>query len=149
MRHRNEKKTLDRPRSQRVLLRRNMAVSLVEAEHMVTTLAKAKWLRPFFEHLVTIAKKQNLASHRQLISLLNNKKAARKLMSEIAIRFANRSGGFVRIIKAGIRQGDGARMAVIELLDRSVKDTAKSKVKKPKSDQGLKKEKGAKNEKDK
>jgi large subunit ribosomal protein L17 len=121
MRHRNKTKTLDRPVSQRRLMLRNLAVSLIMHERITTTEAKAKWLRPFVERLVSQAKPRTLSARRQLIQLLNNIPAGHKLVDVLAERFAQRPGGYLRITKAGARLGDGAATAVIEFVERSAK----------------------------
>jgi large subunit ribosomal protein L17 len=126
MRHRNKTKTLDRPVGQRRLLRRNMAISLIMHERILTTEAKAKWLRPFVERLVSRAKPRTVSVRRQLIEILNNTQAGHKLVDVLAERFALRNGGYLRITKAGARLGDGASTAVIEFVERTPK-TSKTK----------------------
>jgi large subunit ribosomal protein L17 len=99
----------------------NLAISLVEHEQIVTTLPKAKDLRPIVEKLVTIAKKGGLAARRQLASeLQNNEIAAKKLFDVLAPRYQARAGGYTRVLKAGFRHGDSAPVAVIEFVDRDV-----------------------------
>ncbi len=127
MRHRSKKKTLDRPTSQRRLLRRNLAVSLIMSEHVQTTVAKAKWLRPFVERLVTLSRKQTLAARRHALDLLTDRAAVNTLIHELAPRYAKRPGGYTRIVKTGRRSGDGAQMAVIEFVDRPAAPTKKGK----------------------
>ncbi|MDP3964157.1 MAG: 50S ribosomal protein L17 [bacterium] len=142
MRHRHTTKTFDRPASQRAMLRRNLAVSLIQHERITTTVAKAKWLRPFVERLVTKGKAQNLATRRLLLQRLNNKSAVRKLVNDLANRFKARQGGYLRITKSGSRKGDGAEQAIIEFVDRrqeaevkvESKKSANSKSDKPSSD---------------
>jgi large subunit ribosomal protein L17 len=97
----------------------NMAGSLIEHEQIVTTLPKAKDLRPIVEKLVTLAKKGGLAARRQAIAeLQNNEAAAKKLFEVIGPRYGARSGGYTRVLKAGFRYGDAAPVAVIEFVDR-------------------------------
>lgn len=98
----------------------NMAVALVMHEQIQTTLVKAKVLRPFVERLLTIAKKPNLANHRRLLSILHSSVAVKKLVDVLATRYAQRNGGYLRIVKAGFRYGDMASMAYIEFVDRDV-----------------------------
>jgi large subunit ribosomal protein L17 len=98
----------------------NMAASLIKHEQIVTTLPKAKELRPIVEKLVTIGKKGDLAARRQAISELRDVKMVRKLFDVISPRYKDRAGGYTRIMKAGFRHGDNAAVAVIEFVDRDV-----------------------------
>lgn len=116
MRHRKNKKILDRKRDQRRSLSKNLVLSLVKAEKIKTTLAKAKFLRPQIEKLVTLAKKNNLIARRRLIAVLQDEKIAKKMLEEIAPRYQERKGGYTRIVKAGTRINDGAEMAYIEFV---------------------------------
>ena len=103
----------------------NMAASLIKHEQIVTTLPKAKELRPIVEKLVTIGKKGDLAARRQAISELRDKDMVRKLFDVIAPRYKDRQGGYCRIMKAGFRHGDNAAVAVIEFVDRDVEAKGK------------------------
>lgn len=94
----------------------NLATSLFEHGRITTTESKAKRLRPHAEKLVTHAKKGDLAHRREVLKTINNKDVVHKLFSEIGPRFAERNGGYTRILKLGQRQGDGAPMALIELM---------------------------------
>src|SRR5690606_7240474 len=114
MRHQVHGKKLNRSSGHRKALYRNLVQSLVEHERITTTLVKAKAIRPVAEQLITRAKKQDLAARRAVISFLPTSTAATKLYSVIAPRFADRPGGYTRIIKIGRREGDGAEMAIIE-----------------------------------
>jgi large subunit ribosomal protein L17 len=97
----------------------NLAGSLIEHEQIVTTLPKAKDLRPIVEKLVTLAKKGDLAARRQAIAeLQNNEAAAKKLFEVLGPRYGTRAGGYTRVLKAGFRHGDSAPVAVIEFVDR-------------------------------
>ena len=98
------------------LMMANLAASLFAAEGIVTTEAKAKALRPVAEKLITKAKKGGVHRHRQVVSYLGDKEMASKLFSDIAPRYAERPGGYIRILKLGPRQGDNAPMARIELV---------------------------------
>jgi len=98
----------------------NMAASLIKHEQIVTTLPKAKELRPIVEKLVTLGKKGDLAARRQAISELGDAAMVKKLIDVIAPRYKDRHGGYTRIIKAGFRYGDSAPIAVIEFVDRDV-----------------------------
>lgn len=118
MRHGNKGRKLNRTASHRKALFRNMAASLVEHEQIVTTLPKAKELRPVVEKLVTLGKRGDLHARRQIISRIGNAELAGKLIDTLAPRYAERNGGYTRIVKAGFRHGDNAPMAVIEFVDR-------------------------------
>ena len=111
---------LGRTTSHRLALFRNQIASLVLAERIVTTLPKAKELRPIVEKLVTLGKKGGLAMRRQAISEMRDKDQVKKLFDTLAPRYKDRQGGYTRIIKAGFRYGDNAPMAVIEFVDRDV-----------------------------
>ena len=119
MRHGNAGRKLNRTQSHRKALFANLAASLVEHEQIVTTLPKAKDLRPIVEKLVTLAKKGDLAARRQAIAeLQNNEAAAKKLFDVLGPRYKARQGGYTRVLKAGFRYGDSAAVAVIEFVDR-------------------------------
>ncbi len=119
MRHRVKTKSFHRPKEQREALFVNLACELIEHGRIETTLPKAKALRPFVEKLVTLAKKQNVASRRLLNARLrNNTKAATKLFKEIAPLMAERNGGYTRIYKLDKRRrGDDAELAIIEFVE--------------------------------
>ena len=121
MRHGNAGRRFNRTQSHRKAMLANLASSLVEHEQIVTTLPKAKDLRPIVEKLVTIAKKGDLAARRQLAAeLQNNEVAAKKLFDILGPRYKARAGGYTRVLKAGFRHGDSAPIAVIEFVDRDV-----------------------------
>jgi large subunit ribosomal protein L17 len=103
----------------------NMAASLIKHEQIVTTLPKAKELRPIVEKLVTLGKKGDLAARRQAISELRDIAMVKKLIDVIAPRYKDRQGGYTRIMKAGFRHGDNAAVAVIEFVDRDVEAKGK------------------------
>lgn len=126
MRHRIAHRKLNKTASHRKAMFANMSSSLVEHEQIVTTLPKAKELRPFVEKLVSLAKKGDLGSRRIAIARMRNKEQAKKLFDILGPRYAERSGGYIRIMKAGYRYGDNAPMAVIEFVDRD--ESAKGKV---------------------
>jgi large subunit ribosomal protein L17 len=98
----------------------NMCASLIKHEQIVTTLPKAKELRPIVEKLVTLGKKGGLAARRQAISEMRDIPMVKKLFDVIAPRYKERDGGYTRVLKAGFRQGDNAAVAVIEFVDRDV-----------------------------
>jgi len=130
MRHRLSGRKLGRTTAHRNMLLRNLATSLVEKERVRTTLAKAKEVRPFVEKLITRGKSGTLADRRLVLSVLLKEDAATRLFDTVAPRFAERSGGYTRIVKLGPRKGDGADMAIIELVGSEFK--AKEKKKKDK-----------------
>ncbi len=104
---------------------RNMAVALIKHEQISTTLPKAKELRPVVEKLITLAKRGTLHARRQAFAQLRDDAIVAKLFSELGQRYASRSGGYSRVLKAGVRYGDNADMAVIELVDRNVEAKGK------------------------
>ena len=120
MRHRIAHRKLNRTSSHRKAMFANMASSLIEHEQIVTTLPKAKELRPFVEKLVTLAKKGDLTSRRIAIARTRNKEMSKKLFDVLGPRYKARNGGYIRIMKAGYRYGDNAPMAVIEFVERDV-----------------------------
>jgi large subunit ribosomal protein L17 len=120
MRHRNAGRKLNRTASHRKAMFANMAASLITHEQIVTTLPKAKEIRPIVEKLVTLGKRGDLHARRQAISQVKDQDAVRKLFDTIASRYADRHGGYLRIMKAGFRTGDNAPLAVIEFVDRDV-----------------------------
>lgn len=118
MRHGLAHRKLNRTSEHRKAMFANMASSLIEHEQIVTTLPKAKELRPIIEKLITLGKKGDLAARRRAISKLRNKDMAKKLFDVLGPRYEDRNGGYARVMKAGFRHGDNAPMAVIELIDR-------------------------------
>ena len=118
MKHRIKGKKLNRTSSHRKALLKNMSQALIKHEQIVTTLVKAKTLKPYFDKLITICKKGNLSARRQAISKVGDLKLVEKLFSILAKRYETRNGGYSRVLKAGYRYGDSAPMAVIELVDR-------------------------------
>ena len=120
MYHGHQKRRFNRTAEHRKAMFANMAQALIKHEQIVTTLPKAKELRPIVEKLVTLGKKGGLAMRRQAISEMRDLDQTRKLFDVIATRYKDRQGGYTRIIKAGFRYGDNAPMAVIEFVDRDV-----------------------------
>ena len=120
MRHRVGGRKLQRTSSHRAALFRNMAAALIKHEQITTTTAKAKELRPYVEKLITLAKKGGLSNRRLAHARLLDDTQLRKLFDTLATRYADRNGGYCRIVKAGIRSSDAAPMAIIELVDRDV-----------------------------
>jgi large subunit ribosomal protein L17 len=118
MRHGFKGRRFARSVSHRKSMFANLAVSLIEHEQVVTTLPKAKDLRPIVEKLVTLGKRGDLHARRQVIAQIGNDDVVKRLFETIAPRYAQRNGGYLRIMKAGFRRGDNAPMAVIEFVDR-------------------------------
>lgn len=118
MRHRNGLRKLNRTSSHRLAMFRNLTNSLLEHEIIKTTLPKAKELRRVVEPVITLGKNPTLASKRLAFDRLRNRDNVIKVFGELAPRYQNRNGGYVRILKCGFRKGDNAPMAIIELLDR-------------------------------
>ena len=118
MRHRVGGRKLQRTASHRIALFRNQSAALIKHEQITTTLAKAKELRPYVEKLITLAKKGGLSNRRLAHARLQDDAQLVKLFEVLAERYASRNGGYIRIIKAGIRASDAAAMAIIEFVDR-------------------------------
>jgi large subunit ribosomal protein L17 len=118
MRHRVGGRKLQRTSSHRTALFRNQAASLIKHEQILTTVAKAKELRPYTEKLITLAKKGGLSNRRLAHARLQDDTQLKKLFEVLAERYKDRNGGYTRIIKAGIRASDAAQMAIIEFVDR-------------------------------
>ena len=120
MRHRVGGRKLQRTSAHRLALFRNMSAALIKHEQITTTLAKAKELRPYVEKLVTLAKKGGLSNRRLAHARLLDDAQLQKLFETIGTRYADRNGGYTRIIKTGPRMSDSAEMAIIEFVDRDV-----------------------------
>ena len=118
MKHRIKGKKLNRTSSHRKALFKNMAQAIIKHEQIITTLPKAKTMKPIVEKLITLAKKGSLHAKRQAYSKLRDDKMVTKLFGTLATRYADRAGGYTRVLKAGYRYGDAAAMAVLELVDR-------------------------------
>ena len=118
MRHRHGMRKLNRTSAHRLAMFRNMSVSLITHEAIKTTLPKAKELRRIIEPLITLAKEPTLANRRLAFARLRDRSAVTKLFNDLGPRFAERPGGYTRILKMGFRQGDNAPMAFMELVDR-------------------------------
>lgn len=116
MRHKVSGRRLGRTTSHRVAMLRNMVTSLFEHERIVTTTQKAKELRPVAEKMITLAKRGDLHARRQALSYIRDKSVVEKLFTEIKDKFEDRKGGYTRILRTGIRKGDCASMAIIELV---------------------------------
>ncbi len=120
MRHGNAHRKLNRTAEHRRAMFANMAVALIQHEQIVTTLPKAKDLRPIVEKLITLGKRGDLHARRQAIAQMRDVEIVKKLFDVIGPRYKERNGGYTRVLKAGFRYGDNAPVAVIELVDRDV-----------------------------
>jgi large subunit ribosomal protein L17 len=118
MRHGNTNRKLNRTSAHRKAMFANMSASLIKHEQIVTTLPKAKELRPIVEKLITLGKRGDLHARRQAIAQMRDETQVQKLFSTVGPRYKDRHGGYTRILKAGFRYGDNAPLAVIELVDR-------------------------------
>jgi large subunit ribosomal protein L17 len=116
MRHRKAGKRLGRTSSHRVAMFRNMVTSLFEHERIITTTDKAKEVRPIAEKLITLAKRGDTHARRQALGYVRSKAIVEKLFTVIKDKFANRNGGYTRILQTGVRRGDAAAMAIFELV---------------------------------
>ena len=124
MRHRKSGRKLNRTSSHRQAMFKNMAASLFEHELIKTTVPKAKELRRVAEKLITLGKVDSVANRRLAFSRLRNKEIVNKLFTELGVRYQDRPGGYLRILKCGFRAGDNAPMAYVELVDRPIKSAA-------------------------
>ncbi len=132
MRHQVKRRYLRRNSAHRRALLRNLVTSFLERERIRTTLAKAKAAKPLAEKMITLAKKNTLHTRRMALSYLTKEGAVRRLFEEVGPRFAERPGGYARIVKLGLRKGDGAEMALLELVDAEFKKKTKKKREKEK-----------------
>ena len=122
MRHRNAGRHFGRTSSHRKAMFKNMMASLFEHEMIKTTLAKAKELRRYAEPMITMAKEDNVARRRLVFARLRNRTMVTKLFNELAPRYKERPGGYLRVLKCGHRVGDNAPMAIVELVDRPIEN---------------------------
>ena len=120
MRHKFANRKLNRTSEHRRALFKNMLNSLIKYEQITTTLPKAKELKPRIDKMITLGKKNNLQSKKNLFSELQSKSSVDKLLKKLSQRYIKRNGGYSRVIKAGFRYGDDAPMAIIELVDRDI-----------------------------
>ena len=137
MRHGIGYKKLNKTGEHRKALFKNMLNSLIKYEQLITTLPKAKELKPKIDKVITIGKKNLLSNKKRLFSQLQNDDSVKKVFGELSKRYSNRKGGYCRVLKAGFRTGDDAPMAVIELVDRNIEA---KKIDKPKKIQNKKKD---------
>ena len=129
MRHNLGYRKLNKTSEHRKALFKNMLNSLIKYEQIITTLPKAKELKPQIDKVITIGKKNDLKNKKKLFSQLQNQSSVKKVFNELSKRYSKRNGGYSRVLKAGFRTGDDAPMAVIELVDRNIEA---KKVDKPK-----------------
>jgi large subunit ribosomal protein L17 len=142
MRHRNSGSKLGRNPAHRRATLRNLVTNVIEKERITTTIRRAKATRPLVERMITLGKRDSLHTRRQAASFLLTPLATKKLFEDIAPRFADRAGGYTRIIHAGFRIGDGAQLAILELLGSKLKKKEKKKEKKAKVEDEETAEKG-------
>ena len=135
MRHRMSHRGFSRTSTHRKAMFENLAAALLKHEQIRTTLPKAKDLRPIVERLITLGKRGGLHARRQAIAKLGDKALAEKLLTTLAERYADRPGGYTRIIKAGFRYGDDAPMALIELVERDLDAKGKDSGPRPDADE--------------
>jgi len=125
MRHGKSGRKLNRTASHRKAMFANMAAALIKHEQIITTLPKAKEMRPIIEKLITLGKRGDLHARRQAVSQIQDKEQVKKLFDVLGERYKDRSGGYARVMKAGFRYGDSAPMAVLELVDRDESEKGK------------------------
>ena len=130
MRHKFDHRKLNRTSEHRKVLFKNMLNSLIKYEQITTTLPKAKELKPQIDKVITLGKKNNLQSKKNLFSTLESKKSVEKLLKILSQRYVKRKGGYSRVIRSGYRYGDDAPMAVIEFIERDVEAKRVDKKKK-------------------
>jgi large subunit ribosomal protein L17 len=117
VRHHRRGRKLGRDAAHRKALYANLTAALIEHGRIKTTVAKAKEVRPIAEEMITLGKRGDVAAHRQAVAFLRSKEIAHMLFADVAPRFADRPGGYTRVVKLGPRQGDAAEMAYLELVD--------------------------------
>lgn len=130
MRHRNAGWKLGRNTSHRRALLRNLVTALIERERITTTVAKAKAMRPHVEKMISLGKAENLHARRQAAAYLRTPASVKKVFDTLSARFGDRTGGYLRITRLGFRKGDGAEMAMVELVGSELKEKAPDKKKK-------------------
>jgi large subunit ribosomal protein L17 len=130
MRHRVGTKKLKRDVGSRKALLRNLVTSVIEHERVITTVPKAKAVKPLVEHMITLAKRDTLHTRRQAASFLETPKSVKKLFDTLGARFGQRNGGYTRIVRIGPRKGDGAEQAMLELVGSELVKRAADRAKK-------------------
>ena len=144
MKHRVAGRKLGRTSSHRLALLRNLTTQLFAHERITTTLMKAKEMRPFAERLLTLAKRETLHARRLVLRHVHDKEVVGKLFDTLSARYAQRPGGYTRIVKLGPRRGDAAEMAIVELVDAEPKAAKAAKAEAPDKDKGAKAPKAGK-----
>jgi large subunit ribosomal protein L17 len=134
MRHRKGYKKLGRSPAHRRQTLRNLVTNLLERERITTTVAKAKAVRPLAEKMITLGKRDSLHSRRQAAAFLLHPPVVKKLFSTLAPRFADRNGGYTRLVRAGWRRGDASELAIVELLGSELKPKVKKEKKRKKAE---------------
>jgi len=134
MRHRSGYKKLGRSPAHRRQTLRNLVTNLLERERITTTVAKAKAVRPLAEKMITLGKRDSLHSRRQAAAFLLHPPVVKKLFSTLAPRFADRNGGYTRLVRAGWRRGDAGELAIVELLGSELKPKVKKEKKRKKAE---------------
>lgn len=124
MRHKKARQKLGMRTPQREAMLRNMVTSLLEHESVITTDARAKALRSLADKMITLGKRGDLHARRQALEVIRSKEVAKRLFDEIAPRYANRDGGYVRVMKKGVRVGDSALVSVVELVEKQPEKAA-------------------------
>jgi large subunit ribosomal protein L17 len=147
VRHRKDGYKLGRRTQHRWALFRNLLVALFRHERITTTEAKAKAVRGLADHVITLAKREDLHARRQVLSLVPDAAVVRTVFDTIAARFSDRNGGYTRLLKAGVRPGDGAPLVLLELVDRAEAPREKDKAKGGKKGKAPKREGGARGKK--
>ena len=133
MRHRLAGRKLGRTSSHRRAMLRNMVTELLDKEKITTTISKAKALRPFTEKMITLGKRDSLHARRQALSVIRKKSVVHKLFDSLGARYADRNGGYTRIVRLGYRKGDSAENALIELVGSEVSEASVEKEESKKS----------------
>jgi large subunit ribosomal protein L17 len=149
MRHRNAHRKLSRNTSHRRAMLRNLVTDFLDHGRLMTTLPKAKEVRPLAEKMITLGKRDNLHARRQLHAFLLRETVAKKVFETIAPRFADRNGGYSRIIKLGNRKGDGADLAILELLGSELEVKKAERAEKAAAKKGKQEKTAEKSEKEK
>jgi large subunit ribosomal protein L17 len=146
MRHRVGHKKLGRKTAHRLMMLRNMVTSFLDKERIRTTLPKAKALRPIAERMITLGKRESLHARRRALAFIKDAQVVSKLFSTLAPRFAQRNGGYTRIVRLDFRDGDGAQMAILELLGSDFKPAKPAEEKKGKKSKKEARSEGAASE---
>jgi large subunit ribosomal protein L17 len=136
MRHLKDGRRFDRTTEHRVAMFRNMVTSLLRYERITTTLPKAKELRRYTERMITLGKQGDLAARRKALGYLMDKAVVSKLFTALAARYESRKGGYTRIYRAGVRNGDTAQMAIIEMVERDITAAPKRRTKRTEETEG-------------